>query len=770
MYLLKWKGYSHADNTWEPSSNLFCKPMLDEYRVKHNLVHPGAHSTSGSSKHLKSRHQAPTLIRSTEHKVLQEHLKAEETISVFMKKPPRVFKKTKKLVLKSLSGVRTLNGNNNWSKQAARHMKRLKRHRRRRKEFRVSIDLENGIIVNKHRSFLDNCATCVSATCVSGDLPGTNGFHKAATVDKPLACPSPRKDNDKSHCDVINVSDDEDLIEVVSDSPILTNNHSTPTKQVNSISGTTLTNYNNIDHHVTCVKHDHTYSCPQEDSSFRHSETPPSVLTPPPSAEPSDHLPNFTSSKEPHIYSVAISPPSSPPSSPLDIPSRCSTPVPPPSEIHEIDSDDEQLTDDCSLNSPNPPPSPPSLNSYKLHWSSTSSLSSDFDMCSVSETSKQTPAQSPAVESASETSKASLQTTAQPPQETTVKLPMGRQLDSCDVNASTTREEQPDASILPRWRKGPVPLPRSFSKRPAGASPLQTKAAKVDYLENGCHKPSKRRQKLSLSLKKALKRSISNDENSNSEQQATAMECVPEKSLYSSICAYKEQLMNWQYELNKQRDGTDDIIYVENDLDMVPPPIDFNYICSNRYAEGVPNPSDPDLVSSLCGCECYYLGRKCGPKSEYCCANMAGSKFAYTPAGKIKVQPGTPIYECNAKCSCPSDCSNRIVQLGRKIPLCIFRTEGRGWGVKTTEPIKPNTFVTEYVGEVITNEEAEKRGKKCDAQGITYLFDLDFEDDNSAFTIDAASYGNISHFFNHSVSDITDVNVKCIVLSIFLTV
>lgn len=713
--------------------------MLEEYRIKHNLINAGVHNTSGSSKHLKSRHYAPSLTQST------EHLRAQETISVFMKKPPRVFKKTKKLVLESLSGAGTSKDNDNWSKQAARHMKRLKRHRQKRKEFRVSIDLEKGIIVNKHQnngafgSFLDRCG----ANGISGDLPGTNEFHKAATVDKPLACP-PRKADDKSRCDVIGVTpiiDDEDLIEVVSDLS------DSQTKQLN-INGITLSN--NIDHQISCVKHDHTYSYPQENSFFHLSKTPPLVLTPPPSAEPSDNLPNFTS-KKPHIYSVAISPPSSPPSSPLDNPSRCSTPVPLPSEIHDIDSD-EQLTDDCSLNSPNPPPSPPSLNSYKLHWSSTSSLSSDFDVC--------------AVDSVSETSKASLHTTVPPPQETTVKLPIpGRQLDSCRVNTSV-REEQPDASILPRWRKGPVPLPRFFSKRPAGTSPLQTKAAKVDYLENGCHKPSKRRRKLSLSLKlknrvKALKSSTSNDENSNSEQQATSMERIhdhtevgdcPKKLLYSSICAYKEQLMNWQYELNKQRDGTDDIIYVENDLDMVPPPTDFNYICSNRYAEGVPNPSDPDLVSSLCGCECYYLGRKCGPKSEYCCANMAGSKFAYTPAGKIKIQPGTPIYECNTKCSCPSDCSNRIVQLGRKIPLCIFRTEGRGWGVKTTEPIKPNTFVTEYVGEVITNEEAEKRGKKCDAQGITYLFDLDFEDENSAFTIDAASYGNISHFFNHSVS------------------
>ena len=343
-----------------------------------------------------------------------------------------------------------------------------------------------------------------------------------------------------------------------------------------------------------------------------------------------------------------------------------------------------------------------------------------------------------------------------------------------------------------RWR-GPIPLPRSFSGRFPMSSHLQTKAAKLHFpevllsrdpmrfkpYENGKHlshiteqfvrlNGSNCCQKLSCShsnpksqpVNSMRKNNLSSSNDENHLEQIT--ESHPDEEHYPILkiddlkslqhYAYMDILTNWQYELNKQRDGTDYFIYVENVVDKVPPPSDFNYICSNTYSEGVPNPSSAEIANSLCGCECYYLGRKCGPKSEFCCAHMAGSKFAYTQAGKVRVPPGTPIYECNAKCSCPSDCTNRIVQLGRKIPLCIFRTRGKGWGVKTIEPIKPNTFVTEYVGEVITNEEAEKRGKLYDAQGITYLFDLDFEDENSAFTIDAAKYGNISHFFNHSVS------------------
>ena len=53
---------------------------------------------------------------------------------------------------------------------------------------------------------------------------------------------------------------------------------------------------------------------------------------------------------------------------------------------------------------------------------------------------------------------------------------------------------------------------------------------------------------------------------------------------------------------------------------------------------------------------------------------------------------------------------------------------------------------------MITNKEAERRGKEYDTEGMTYLFDLDYTDDiDEVFTVDAGVYGNISHFVNHSV-------------------
>jgi histone-lysine N-methyltransferase SUV39H len=39
------------------------------------------------------------------------------------------------------------------------------------------------------------------------------------------------------------------------------------------------------------------------------------------------------------------------------------------------------------------------------------------------------------------------------------------------------------------------------------------------------------------------------------------------------------------------------------------------------------------------------------------------------------------------------------------------------------------SFIMEYVGEVITSEEAERWGQLYDNKGITYLFDLVYESD-----------------------------------------
>ncbi|KAL6868878.1 Histone-lysine N-methyltransferase, H3 lysine-9 specific dim-5 [Amphichorda felina] len=61
------------------------------------------------------------------------------------------------------------------------------------------------------------------------------------------------------------------------------------------------------------------------------------------------------------------------------------------------------------------------------------------------------------------------------------------------------------------------------------------------------------------------------------------------------------------------------------------------------------------------------------------------------------------------------------------MPLQIFRTMDRGWGVRSTEAIKKGQFVDCYLGEVITAVEADRRRHKStiSQRKDVYLFALD---------------------------------------------
>ncbi|XP_055299915.1 histone-lysine N-methyltransferase Su(var)3-9-like isoform X1 [Sitodiplosis mosellana] len=188
-------------------------------------------------------------------------------------------------------------------------------------------------------------------------------------------------------------------------------------------------------------------------------------------------------------------------------------------------------------------------------------------------------------------------------------------------------------------------------------------------------------------------------------------------------------------------------LHVENVNDFELPPMDnFTYTNDVIPRDGIIIPDDPPV-----GCSCTEDGdgEPCSIKSD-CCAKQFDAQFPYTKRGLIRVPQGTPVFECNKACKCSENCPNRVVQKGRKQTLCIFKTKERGWGVRTERAIAKGQYICEYVGEIISHEETERRGKEYDAVGRTYLFDLDFNDKDNPYTVDAAKFGNVSRFINHS--------------------
>nr|GLL18813.1 histone-lysine N-methyltransferase SUVR5 isoform X1 [Ipomoea trifida] len=135
-------------------------------------------------------------------------------------------------------------------------------------------------------------------------------------------------------------------------------------------------------------------------------------------------------------------------------------------------------------------------------------------------------------------------------------------------------------------------------------------------------------------------------------------------------------------------------------------------------------------------------------------------RFPYDERGRIILEEGYLVYECNQWCCCDKSCKNRVLQNGVKVKLEIFKTDTKGWAVRAREAILRGTFVCEFIGEVIDEQEANRRRSRYGREGCAYLLEIDTHindmsrlvEGQSPYVIDATNYGNISRYINHSCS------------------
>ena len=127
-------------------------------------------------------------------------------------------------------------------------------------------------------------------------------------------------------------------------------------------------------------------------------------------------------------------------------------------------------------------------------------------------------------------------------------------------------------------------------------------------------------------------------------------------------------------------------------------------------------------------CPCFAAGRECD-------ADICGT------CGAAKADD-YPDLQAN-----PFRCKNRA--LARKqtarTALAESTIPGAGWGLFAPHGAQKGDLMCEYVGEVLSQPEAERRGKIYDKINSSYLFNLD-----EASVVDATRYGNKSRFANHS--------------------
>ncbi|XP_054168749.1 histone-lysine N-methyltransferase NSD2-like [Oppia nitens] len=107
------------------------------------------------------------------------------------------------------------------------------------------------------------------------------------------------------------------------------------------------------------------------------------------------------------------------------------------------------------------------------------------------------------------------------------------------------------------------------------------------------------------------------------------------------------------------------------------------------------------------------------------------------------------MVECDPKlCHSGDKCKNQRFKKREYALTKPFKTIlSAGWGLRTLEDIKKGQFVIEYVGELIDEDECERRLKEMATNNESNFYFLTIDKDN---IIDAGPKGNLARFMNHS--------------------
>ncbi|KAL5700881.1 [histone H3]-lysine(4) N-trimethyltransferase [Ranunculus cassubicifolius] len=177
----------------------------------------------------------------------------------------------------------------------------------------------------------------------------------------------------------------------------------------------------------------------------------------------------------------------------------------------------------------------------------------------------------------------------------------------------------------------------------------------------------------------------------------------------------------------------------------------------------------PCGCDSVCGkqCPCVDNGTCC---EKYCgCSKGCKNRFRGCHCAKSQCRSRQcPCFAANRECdpdvcrncwvSCGDgslgepptrgdgyQCGNMKLLLKQQQRILLSKSSVAGWGAFIKHPVNKNDYLGEYTGEIISQKEADKRGKIYDRSNSSFLFDL-----NDQCVLDALRKGDKLKFANHS--------------------